>query len=482
MTETDTATDRSSLVPGVHRLIRIVDGSEGPFAGALVGYEDSVAVCVDAGELANWGGWAFSDAEHVCGVIDLRRRADGQDALLPWCTQHVETFLGRRLAAEEPLAAGEITTLVISLLRGVQELGSDDAATAGEWWLTGEGRPLFVHGAGGGARPRTGALIERVRPHTSDRATLRALDEMVTALRDHRHHRDDDARWEEQLLMTAAPRALRLDVFAPERAADLAPHRLARGVLPAGAQQTRRMRRSQNPPSAIAGMLEAVRSTVRERAESMLARRRPTRPSRPKSSSHGADAGESTTRRPRVRKRAWMLAGSLAGMVLIAGLMWPDGSDPEPANAVQIAESTNPDDTATAPAGEEPADTGSIDSTETPESGSEAPTDAASADDDPLPVVPALLEAIANCIENTSGSCPEALAGGLGLPADGLVVQGPSGSSAELVDDYGDVAVVKLTPVEATADMAAQMLVMERGEQNWLVRDVYDVAHQPSGE
>src|SRR5690606_35603853 len=116
-------------------------------------------------------------------------------------------------------------TLVASLLRGVREIGDGAADAVGEWWLTGDGRPLFVHGAGGSARARTAGLVERVLDHTSDRATVRVLEEIVSALRERRHHADDDARWESQLFATAAPRALRLDVFAPERAEDVAPHR-----------------------------------------------------------------------------------------------------------------------------------------------------------------------------------------------------------------------------------------------------------------
>ena len=77
MTETDAAADRAALVPGVHRLIRAVDGREGPFTGTLVVFEESVAVCVDVDRLREWAGWAFSDAEHVCGVLDVRRPSLG---------------------------------------------------------------------------------------------------------------------------------------------------------------------------------------------------------------------------------------------------------------------------------------------------------------------------------------------------------------------------------------------------------------------
>ena len=72
------------------------------------------------------------------------------------------------------------------------------------------------------------------------------------------------------------------------------------------------------------------------------------------------------------------------------------------------------------------------------------------------------------------------------MPMQGLATRGPAASSPSLVDDYGDVAVVRLTPLDpgsaetdAVAEVAEQMLVLERRDEKWLVRDVYDVAHQP---
>ncbi|QNA91225.1 hypothetical protein [Microbacterium sp. Se63.02b] len=55
----------------------------------------------------------------------------------------------------------------------------------------------------------------------------------------------------------------------------------------------------------------------------------------------------------------------------------------------------------------------------------------------------------------------------------------------ELVDEYGDVAVVRLlvdptAEGKADADTAEQlMVVLIRAHEKWLVRDVYDVADQP---
>ncbi|WP_404435123.1 hypothetical protein LG322_08150 [Microbacterium aerolatum] len=468
MTETDAAADRSALVPGAHRLIRAVDRTEGPFPGALVAYEDGVAVCVDAVELAEWAGWAFSGAEHVCGVIDVRRRRDGHDALLPWCTQPVEGFLGRRRAAEAPLAAGELGTLVVSLLRGVRELGADAADAEGDWWLTGDGRPLFVHGSGGSARARTSALVERIAEHTDDRATIRVLDEMAAALRDRRHHDDADARWEGQLFAVAAPRALRLDVFAPERAADLAPRRVPRPEGEGG-RRARRTRATTRAAAARPSTLDAARTALQTMSEAMIAGLSRLTRKRHRDSEKVGERRRENSAPPRSRRRPLILAGSLAAVVLVVGLMWPEGGDADPAQAAQKGSRPVMVD--------EPVE--SAPATEEPSAGPDPVVSAPAEGEDPLLSVPGLLDTVAGCVEAAAEACPEALAEGVATPAGGLVAQGAAASTATLVDDYGDVAVVRLAPTEASGESAQQMLVLERREQKWLVRDIYDVAHQP---
>jgi hypothetical protein len=60
-------------------------------------------------------------------------------------------------------------------------------------------------------------------------------------------------------------------------------------------------------------------------------------------------------------------------------------------------------------------------------------------------------------------------------------------SAVELVDEYGDVAVVRLEADDTgeessetdTQQPAHRMVVLIRTEEKWLVRDVYDVADQP---
>lgn len=467
MTETDAATDRASLVPGAHRLIRAIDGKEGPFAGTLITYDEGVAVCVDVERLTHWSGWAFSDADHICGVLDIRRRADGHDALLPWCTQRVEAFLGRRRASESPLTPGELGTLVVSLLRGVRELGSD-ADAVGDWWLTGDGRPLFVHGEGGTARALTAALINNLTHQQPDRATLRILEEMTTALRQPRHPAEDDRRWEEQLFARAAPRALRLDVFAPERVSDIAPRLVA---IDATARPVDGIRRRQRARDRTRD--NGVATRTRERLSALAAG---AHQAAVRLFSRAARQDDSTTRpvdtakqTPKMtRGRSLLLAGSLGAVVLLVGLLWPSDSGNDPAEASQKeATSETPNDVATAPA-----------PTPTPTESASSPAKGGAA----LDAVPALLDGIAVCVTAAAGQCPSAVADGADTPSDGAATQGSSASTATLVDDYGDVAVIRLTPtvVEGSdAERAEQMMVLERRNEIWLVRDVYDVANQP---
>nr|WP_017202219.1 hypothetical protein [Microbacterium barkeri] len=66
---------------------------------------------------------------------------------------------------------------------------------------------------------------------------------------------------------------------------------------------------------------------------------------------------------------------------------------------------------------------------------------------------------------------------------DALAGVDTASSTAELVDEYGDVAVVRLRVESLGNDEAVssaeKMVVLIRAEQKWLVRDAYDVADQP---
>lgn len=105
---------------------------------------------------------------------------------------------------------------------------------------------------------------------------------------------------------------------------------------------------------------------------------------------------------------------------------------------------------------------------------------------DPEAAIPALLDAISACRTHDDSACPESVAPDSTGVVDALASVDPDSSETDLVDEYGDVAVIRLTigqPEEkteaASGTPVALMVVLIRTAEKWLVRDVYDVADQP---
>lgn len=90
---------------------------------------------------------------------------------------------------------------------------------------------------------------------------------------------------------------------------------------------------------------------------------------------------------------------------------------------------------------------------------------------------------IDGCAETGDLVCADAVAEGSTGIVELLAAQN-SGKSRTLapVDEYGDVAVIRLT-TETTEDPVASerqhMVVLVRMAEKWLIRDAYDVADQP---
>src|SRR5690606_29785064 len=148
----------------------------------------------------------------------------------------------------------------------------------------------------------------RIAEHTDDRATIRVLDEMATALRDRRHHDDADARWEGQLFAVAAPRALRLDVFAPERAADLAPRRLPRAE-DEGGRRARRTRATTRGAAAGPSTLDAARTAMQMMSQTMIAGLSRLTRRRHRDREKVGERRRRSSTPPRSRRRPLILAG-----------------------------------------------------------------------------------------------------------------------------------------------------------------------------
>jgi hypothetical protein len=488
------------LLPGVHRVIRALD-ADAPLVGLLVTRGDGVAVQLDERALAGWIGWRYSGAEHVAGPVDVVRRRDGHDVLLPWCTERAATFVGRRHAVD-PLSAGECSTLVASLLRGIAELGSDAVSEPGGWWMTGEGRPVFVLGEGEDACTAATRLVGTLSEGRADKAMSRLLAQIETGLRAASQGPRVPPRqleeWETALFDLASSRPLRLEASdvsegrpTPKRHVD-AGRPIAHGERALRRTHARRASEEAAMPSWVGSWAQIVSAARRALGAPRAGATDGSVEHRPFGARKHPRSGAPSGPPPR---RRLVLAGACAAIVLVGGLLWPASGADEPAEGAASSQPGALDGTS-APL---PAPTSSPDVVPIPpgadaaaDGGGEAPVERGDAGTgtvvEPVHGVEQLLEAVRLCVAAEDETC------------DGVVTQEATAllpdlrelagarSSVELVDDYGDVAVVRLTPehgAEGPDDGSAgdrigkRVVVVIRVEERWLVRDIYDVADQP---
>ncbi|MFE7021594.1 hypothetical protein, partial [Microbacterium sp. NPDC057650] len=428
----------AALVGGVHRRIRVLDPQEGPFRGELIADGEDVRVRTDAAGCVGEPFWAYGGADHVAGPLDLVRRADGTDVLLPWCTERVGVFLGRRVAAAQPLGTGESVTLVGSLLRGLMEL--DGSPLPGTWWLTDGGRPLFVLGTGESAAEATRAVVARVRASGSDRSLERLLADIESGLFDLRAARRRMDRWEADLTELAAPRPLQREVFAPAAAAAVVEDRFPADVDGLEA-------RGVGWRTVLVGWLGAALDAGRAHLGRALrlGRHAPVG-SAPERSSATSRAG---------RRRPLLVGLAAAVIVLAGGLLWPSGDADEAASA-QDAE--KPAATEISPAASSPASPPAL--TQDP---------VAEQTVDPAAAAPALLKRIARCVREHDERCADAVVDGSESAVLKAVQATDAGDDVALVDSYGDIAVIR----RGGPEEEQQILVLLLQKDEWLVRDVY---------
>lgn len=512
MNRPDARHDSAALVPGAHRVIRILDVDEGPFGGALVSDRESVAVMIDADALGGWAGWSHSGDEHVAAPFDVVRRRDGHDVLLPWCTERISVFLGRREAVAEPLSAGEVSTLVGSLLRGLDELRrSPTGSETGEWWLSDQGRPLFVIGAGDDARARAAKLVDALHRTAVDRMLARLLAGIRDGLRKDSDRPGAPQRqlhlWEAELLAIASPRPLRRDSHAPERVRDIEMVRSLRAEPIGSRRDARAAARGSHArerwsvlrrvilsaAASLQGLWRAVARRMRRDAPAAQAagndRHDEVAPARSADSEGEGAVGASSRSR-----RRFLVAGGAAAVILVGGLLWPggatddapaaDGSDAVPEATITATAVDSEGESAAESA--TPSESGSQEGIP-PQTTPSAPT-GKTTEEGPVQAASRLSSSMRDCAESGDEACHDALIPGSTAVHD-LLSSGSLGavgaeSEFTLVDEYGDVAVVRITPVGGADDEAPppreQLLVLVREEDEWLVRDAYDVADQPS--
>lgn len=445
----DDVDELTALVPGAHRAIRRLEASAA-LPGDLVSDGERQRVSADAGGVDE-ALWRFAAAEHVAGVRDVVRTRDGQVALLPWCADSLDMVLARRAAAERPLATGEVVTLVGSLLRGVIEVGGDEVR--GRWWLDDEARPLFVPGEGTSCAGASVEIIERLRDDCGDRALERLLRRVADAAADHRVVLRSLDEWERELTELAAPRPIDVAVYAPELVRDLPVHRAR---LPLDAERI-------HDRPALREHLSAARGRLSERLGAVRNRMTRERTAKARPGTRTRD----TARPP--RRRMLLVGAAVAGVVLAGGLLWPTGGEDSSAMGQVVVPTDAAAPPVATPATSSPPAKDETTSTDVPES--------PLVDGSIEAAVASLLATIDACRADEDVECADAVVGGAG----GDIVERLGLDSAtrtlSLIEDYGDIAVVRLG---RTQERGEQMIVVVRQNDEWLARDVYDVADQPS--
>ena len=158
--------------------------------------------------------------------------------------------------------------------------------------------------------------------------------------------------------------------------------------------------------------------------------------------------------------RPWLVAAGIAGVIVVGGLAWPTGSAPAANARPAASESPTPSTAAAVPADADPV----------AQEGGE--TGDAAAQSDPASALQSALDALAACMEVPckakyfeESAAPDMPSGAVDLPA--------AERKVELLDDLGGVAILSVSGVDGT--VPAQLVVLVRTGQSWVIRDVRDV-------
>ncbi|SFS05193.1 hypothetical protein SAMN04487846_1945 [Microbacterium sp. cf046] len=425
-----------------YRVVRLITaGSEAPWAGALIsGPTGETVLAVDAALLGpEWTGWDAASSGHVLTPVDVLRRTDGHDVLLPVCTERVEEFLTRRASGGSDLTPGEGVTLAVSLMRGLGELPGLADDVRGEWWLTEAGRPVLATDRGAmSLESHTFVLLDRIATDVPMLAD--ALRDAPDAVTDPRRRSRELGRREEMLFAAADPLPLATTTFGPRRAR----HRLPMATEP----DAEPLEPAESPwPLTLSRHLDADWADLVSRTTTGVWRAMRTR--------------RSGGRRP------WLVAGGVAGAILVGGLVWPAGAG-GPATAGADSAIASPESSAAADPASSPTSTPTgMDASATSPSAEEAV--------DLISITGTLLTARIDCAGDPT--CLEAvIEAGAGRFPPGVVDLAPDERSLTLLDEFGGVAVARVDAVASA--ITSQLVVIVQDDDRWLLRDVYDVAEQ----
>jgi hypothetical protein len=444
--ETGAVPDHDPLLDA-YRVIRRVDSpTETPWPGNLAHSDTTGTVLLVEVEALgeNWPGW-LADAEgHLMAPMDVVRRSAGHLVVLSPCTERLDEFLRRR--EETSLSDGERITLAVSVVRGLVDASRLPASieSPGEWWLTEGGRPVFaLLESGRSMLDATRGVLDVVETH-SGRALSAALADVRETMTDAARLVRNHARLEQALFAVGVAEPLATTVYSPRRAREAAPTRSSVADRSASFEEV--LHGGETIVGRLARHVDADLADAFSRATTAVWRR-------------------FRSDRTASRTRPLLVAGLAAGVVLAGGLMWPAGG---PATA----QPDQPSATATAPiAGpsDDPPPASASAAAEIPDAGSAASGG--------LPgVLDRLLTLRSSCEGDRTCLATVMEDPSLSLSA-GPLDSGTGERKITLVDDFGGAAVLRVTATEGGG--AAQLVVIVREGEKWLIRDVHDVADQP---
>ncbi|QEW00096.1 hypothetical protein F6J84_08285 [Microbacterium caowuchunii] len=422
-------------------VLRVLPADRGPYEGEVIAVADGPAVRLRQGDAMTAHLWDAA-GEHVAELCDVHLCPEGVAAVVPLCTVGLVELAAQRYAADDPLRAGEVVTLAVSVLRGgVSEFQEHAGRTCrGEWWLADDGMPLFVHGPSGSDPFTAGieALEACGNGHPGDGPLAGALSHAAAALGD-----------PERLAHAVASAEERLFALGPAEPVLALPRARRAGRAGMSVLQTMPEERQRSwlrwADAADAGIAEMISGALTA-AWASIRRARAVRP---------------TGR----RRGAVLVAGAAAALVLALGMLWPTGEpDGEPASAERTAPlpevPADPEDAA-APSGEDAAG---------PAGGTAVP------EEDVVVATTALLEGFRAC--GADAACRVALQDhDAVISVDGAAFAPPDTRALTLMDDVGGLALLRAD--DTGGGRVPQIVTVLRVEEKWVLRDIHDVAQHP---
>jgi hypothetical protein len=432
------STVMTPLLQTPYRPIRpVAAGQDAPWPGMLVSLPaGGLGVAVDASLLpAEWWGWQSAQTDHVLTPIDIARRTDGHDVILPAFSGPLGGAIDRRRTG---IATGEAVTVAVSILRGLAALGGERLDHRGEWWLTLDSRPVLVTDVG-----ETTAVDASVGVL---RALSRALghdlaDRAAQTVAGSRLSEAALESLERALFAVAAPMPFAegdaVGLHAPgPRDDDVISSREAAADGSGGRPLLDRLAR--HVDADLADLLSRTTTDVWRRLRA------------PRSGG---------------RRRPLIVASVVAAGVMLGGVMWPAGG-----SAVAGGERAGEAGPSSAPTvAVEPSGSALGVHEGTAAAGSSDPA----AQPDLAAVTAELLDARIRCGGAAACLTDVAVAPDREFEA-GVIDLDVPGRTITLLDEFGGVAVLR---VEA-ADEPAQLVVIQFQQDRWLLRDAY-AAQEP---